>query len=111
MDVISYSEARANLKSVMDRVVADKTEIIVTRQKAEAVVILSLSEWNSMVETAHLLSSPVNAKRLRRSIEQMKSRKGGTSATSLIREEILLGRRLGRLPAFDREQPKDANSS
>ena len=76
MDVVSYSEARANLKDVMDRVVADKTEIIVTRQKAEAVVMVSLSEWNSMVETAHLLSSPVNAERLRRSIDQMKAGKG-----------------------------------
>jgi antitoxin YefM len=76
MDVISYSEARANLKDVMDRVVADKTEIIVTRQKAEAVVMVSLSEWNSMVETAHLLSSPMNAERLRRSIEQMNVGKG-----------------------------------
>jgi antitoxin YefM len=76
MDVVTYSEARAHLKDVMDRVVADKTEIIVTRQKAEAVVMVSLSEWNSMVETAHLLSSPANAERLRRSIEQMKSGKG-----------------------------------
>ena len=76
MDVVTYSEARANLKDVMDRVVADKTEIIVTRQKAEAVVMVSLSEWNSMVETAHLLSSPVNAERLRRSIEQMAAGKG-----------------------------------
>lgn len=76
MDVVTYSEARANLKDVMDRVVADKTVIIVTRQKAEAVVMVSLSEWNSMVETANLLSSPVNAERLRRSIEQMKVGKG-----------------------------------
>lgn len=76
MDVVTYSEARAHLKDVMDRVVADKTEIIVTRRKAEAVVMVSLSEWNSMVETAHLLSSPANAERLRRSIEQMKSGKG-----------------------------------
>lgn len=76
MDVVTYSEARANLKDVMDRVVEDKTEVIVTRQKAEAVVMVSLSEWNSMVETAHLLSSPVNAERLRRSIEQMDTGKG-----------------------------------
>lgn len=76
MDVVTYSEARANLKDVMDRVVADKTEIIVTRQKAEAVVMVSLSEWNSMVETAHLLSSPANAERLRRSIAQMNAGKG-----------------------------------
>lgn len=76
MDVVTYSDARANLKDVMDRVVADKTEIIVTRQKAEAVVMVALSEWNSMVETAHLLSSPANAERLRRSIEQMNAGKG-----------------------------------
>ena len=69
MDVVTYSEARANLKDVMDRVVADKRAIIVTRRKAEAVVMVSLSEWNSMVETAHLLSSSVNSERLRRSIE------------------------------------------
>ena len=76
MDVVSYSEARANLKDVMDRVVADKTEVVVTRQKAEAVVMVSLSEWNSISETLHLLSSPRNAERLRRSIKQMDAGKG-----------------------------------
>lgn len=76
MDVVSYSEARANLKDVMDRVVDDKTEVIVTRQKAEAVVMISLSEWNSISETLHLLSSPKNAERLRRSIQQMDAGKG-----------------------------------
>ena len=45
MDVVTYSEARANLKDVMDRVVADKTEVIVTRQKAEAVVMISLAVY------------------------------------------------------------------
>jgi prevent-host-death family protein len=54
-----HPDARANLKDVMDRVVADKTEVIITRQKAEAVVLVSLSEWNSMVETA----SPVVARK------------------------------------------------
>lgn len=80
MDVVSYSEARAkaraNLKDVVDRVVDDKTEVIVTRQKAEAVVMISLSEWNAISETLHLLSSPKNAERLRRSIQQMDSGKG-----------------------------------
>ncbi|MEP6982458.1 MAG: type II toxin-antitoxin system prevent-host-death family antitoxin [Sphingomicrobium sp.] len=76
MDVVTYSEARANLKDVMDRVVEDKTEVIVTRQKAEAVVMISLSEWNSISETMHLLSSPKNAERLRQSIEQMDAGKG-----------------------------------
>ena len=76
MDVVSYSEARANLKDVMDRVVDDKTEIIVTRQKAEAVVMISPSDWNSISETLHLLSSPNNAERPRRSIQQIDSGKG-----------------------------------
>lgn len=76
MDVLSYSEARANLKDVMERVVEDRTHVVITRQKAEAVVMVSLSEWNSMEETMHLLSSPANADRLRHSIAQMDAGKG-----------------------------------
>lgn len=76
MEVVSYTEARGNLKDLMDRVVADKTEVVVTRQKAEAVVMVSLAEWNSISETLHLLFSPKNAARLRRSIRQMKAGKG-----------------------------------
>lgn len=76
MDVISYTDARANLKDLMDRVVEDHSHVVVTRQRAEAVVMVSLSEWNSMEETVHLLSSPKNAARLRASIEQMDAGKG-----------------------------------
>jgi antitoxin YefM len=76
MDVLSYTDARANLKDVMDRVVNDQTQVIVTRQRAEPIVMVSLSEWNAMAETTHLLSSPENAERLRRSIEQMEAGKG-----------------------------------
>lgn len=76
MDVLSYSDARANLKDVMERVVEDRTHVVITRQKAEAVVMVSLSEWNAMEETMHLLSSPTNAERLRRSIAQMEAGKG-----------------------------------
>jgi antitoxin YefM len=83
MDVVTYSDARANLKDVMDRVVEDKTEVLVTRQKAEAVVMVSLSEWNSISETLHLLSSPKNAERLRQSIEQMDA--GGGVERDLVR--------------------------
>jgi len=76
VDIVSYTDARANLKGVMDRVVADRTHVVVTRQKAEAVVMVSLSEWNAMEETMHLLSSPKNAERLRASIQQMDAGKG-----------------------------------
>lgn len=71
MDVLTYSDARANLKDVMDRVVGDKTHVVVTRQKADAVVMISLEEWNSIAETLHLLSSPKNADRLLKAIREL----------------------------------------
>lgn len=77
MDVLTYSETRANLKDVMDRVVADRSAVVITRQKSEAVVMVSLADWNAMEETLHLLSSPVNAERLRASIRQLDAG-GGT---------------------------------
>lgn len=83
MDVLSYSDARANLKGVMDRVVNDRTHVVVTRQKAEAVVMVSLSEWNAMAETMHLLSTPANAERLRASVRQLDA--GGGTERELAR--------------------------
>jgi len=71
MEVLSYSDARKNLKSVMDKVVEDRSEAIITRRNGEAVVMVSLSEWNSILETEHLLSSPENARRLREAIAQL----------------------------------------
>ena len=76
MEVLTYSDARANLKGVMDRVVDDKTHVVVTRQKAEAVVMMSLSDWNAVEETMHLLSTPANAQRLRASIAQLDAGRG-----------------------------------
>lgn len=76
MDVMTYSDTRANLKEVMERVVEDRTPVVVTRQKAEAVVMVSLSDWHAMEETLHLLSSPTNAARLRASIKQLDAGRG-----------------------------------
>ncbi len=76
MDVLTYSDARANLKGVMDRVVDDRTQVVITRRKAEAVVMVSLEDWNAMEETMHLLSTPANAERLRSSIRQLDAGKG-----------------------------------
>lgn len=76
MDVLTYSDLRANLKKVMDRVIGDRTHVVITRQKAEAVVMVSLSDWNAMEETMHLLSNPKNAGRLRDSIRQLDEGQG-----------------------------------
>ncbi|UVI38092.1 type II toxin-antitoxin system Phd/YefM family antitoxin [Qipengyuania spongiae] len=76
MDVTTYTDARKNLKAVMDRVVDDCDHTVITRQNGEPVVMLSLSEWNSLRETAYLLSSPKNAERLRDSIARLDAGEG-----------------------------------
>ena len=64
METLSISETRANLKAVVERVVADKIPIKITRHKREGVVLVSASEWDSIEETLYLLQSPKNAERL-----------------------------------------------
>ncbi len=76
MDVRTYSDTRANLKEIMDRVVEDRSPVVITRQKAEAVVMVSLSDWNAMEETLHLASSRANASRLKEAIQQLEAGKG-----------------------------------
>jgi len=71
MDVMTFSDARAHFKSMMDRVFKDKQEVLVTRKNSEAVVVVSLDTWNSVNETLHLLSTPTNAKRMRDAIVQL----------------------------------------
>lgn len=76
MDVMTYTDARASLKDVMDRVIHDRSEVVVTRKNREAVVMISLEEYNAIQETLHLLQSPENARRLRSSIDQLTSGNG-----------------------------------
>jgi antitoxin YefM len=68
IDVTTFSEARANLKSVMDRVVEDHVPVIIRRRKAEPVVMISLSDWNAWQETAYLNSTAANRRALDESI-------------------------------------------
>ena len=82
MDVITYSDARANLKTMMDKVVEDRAPIVVTRARGEAVVMVSLADWNAMEETLHLVSRPANAQRLTDAIAQLDA--GAGSERQLI---------------------------
>jgi antitoxin YefM len=76
MKSITYTAARENLASTINRVCEDNAPVVITRNRDQAVVILSLSEYQSLEETAHLLRSPANARRLLRSIEQLERGKG-----------------------------------
>jgi len=75
MRAITYTEARNNLASELDRVNDDYDVTIITRQKAEAGVLMSLKEYESLMETAHLLRSPKNAMRLMKAIEDIENRR------------------------------------
>lgn len=76
MEAVSISNARANIKSLVDRVVADKAPIAITRQKGEGVVMISASEWASIEETLYLLQSPKNAERLLEAIRGLEAGEG-----------------------------------
>ncbi len=75
MNILTFSEARAGLKAVMDDVCTDHSPTVITRQSGEAVVMLSLADFNSIEETLYLLGSPKNASRLLASFDQLKAGK------------------------------------
>jgi antitoxin YefM len=75
MRIISYSEARNGLKSVLDGVQADADITIITRRDGGDAVVMSMAHYESMAETLYLLSSPANAAHLAASIVEHKAGK------------------------------------
>lgn len=75
MIAANFSEFRTGLKSYLDSVEDDNEILIVKRKSGKGTVVISLDEYNSIMETLHLLSSKNNANRLYESIEQMKKGK------------------------------------
>lgn len=76
MKAISYTAARQNLAKTMESVCKDHAPIIVTRKVSESVVIISLEDYSALEETAYLLRSPKNVRRLVESIAQLESGQG-----------------------------------
>ena len=76
MDTITYTSLRATLASAMDRVCDDHEPLIVTRNGAQSVVMLSLEDYKALEETAYLLRTPANAKRLLAAAAQLTAGKG-----------------------------------
>jgi antitoxin YefM len=70
MQVISFTEARNNFKTVIDGAVENADVTVINRRDSENAVLMSLDHYNSLMETVHLLRSPANAAHLQRSIEQ-----------------------------------------
>jgi len=77
MDAISYTNARSNLAKTMEKVCEDHDPVIITRRNESSVVMMSLEDFQALEETAYLLRSPKNARRLLESIAELESG-GGT---------------------------------
>ena len=82
MRVINFSDARASLKDVIDRVVEDADYTVIARRDAPDAVVMSLDTFNSMMETVHLLRTPANVAHLAKSIGQL--RRGEVKARKLV---------------------------
>ncbi len=73
MRIVSFSEARNGLKTVLDTVINDAECTIISRRDAPAAVVMSMDSYNSLMETVHLLKSPANLAHLQESIQQYKN--------------------------------------
>lgn len=76
MKTMTYSESRARYAETLDAVVNDAEPVVITRAGHEPVVIVSKRDYESLLETAYLLRSPANARRLLASIERLEQGKG-----------------------------------
>lgn len=82
MRTMSYTESRARYAEVLEAVTNDREEIVITRAGHEPVVMMSLDDYESLRETAHLMRSPANARRLLDAMERLEA--GGGQAHDLL---------------------------
>jgi antitoxin YefM len=76
MKAITYTAARQNLAKTMEEVCKDHAPVIITRKKSDSVVIMSFEDYSALEETAYLLRSPKNTRRLIESVVQLEDGKG-----------------------------------
>jgi antitoxin YefM len=76
MNTITYTSARSNLAKTMEKVCDDHSPVIITRKTSQPVVMMSLEDFEALEETAYLLRSPKNARRLLESVAELEAGKG-----------------------------------
>lgn len=84
----TYTQARANLAMLFDKVTADREIVIVQRRGAEDVALIAAAELNSLMETAHLLRSPKNAERLQTALARAQQRSTEPQSVAELRREV-----------------------
>ncbi|TCB55579.1 type II toxin-antitoxin system Phd/YefM family antitoxin [Acinetobacter terrae] len=85
MHVFTYTDARNNLKSVLDTVIDDADVAVITRKEGQHAVVMGQDYYNSVMETLHLMSSPSNAAHLAKSIAELRASK--TISRELLDEQ------------------------
>jgi len=92
----TYSQARQNLAKLLDEVTVNKETVVIKRRGGEGVVMMSESDAASLLETAHLLRSPRNARRIFEALERALKGRGGVRMTTAevekLRDEVAGGR-------------------
>ena len=89
MNAVTDTAARENLDTVIDRVCSERDPVIITRNRGQAVVVMALDDYESLQETAYLLRSPANIKRLLASIDSLNSDKGFKKARQRRHEAVI----------------------
>lgn len=84
----TYTAARANFAALCNKVVENREVIIINRRRAEDVALVAANELSSLLETAHLLRSPKNARRLLSALNRAKTKGGKTQSVDKLRREM-----------------------
>ena len=85
MSTITYSTARDHLAEVWDKTVSTREPVVVSRRGTESIVMLPLEEWEGLQETAHLLRSPANARRLLAALNRLEKGEGVTLSLDALK--------------------------
>lgn len=88
MTTLSYTEARDKLASVWDETVSTREPVVLERRGHESVVIVPLDEWQGVSETAHLLRSPANARRLLSALKRLEKGAGVTLTSARLAARV-----------------------
>ena len=84
----TYTQARANLKALLDEAADSREVVIIHRRDAEDVALIAAAELRSLIETAHLLRSPKNAERLLRALARAQQRNGRAQTLAKLRRDV-----------------------
>jgi len=84
----TYTQARANLKSLLDEVAENREQVIIHRRGGDDVVLIAADELRGLIETAHLLRSPKNAQRLMQALRRAQAGKGRAEPLDKLRAEL-----------------------